>query len=51
VSASFRWSARTRVLAASLEKVAQEEQINVDTAAGTLPVDQMGFGEPEVIGD
>jgi regulator of RNase E activity RraA len=39
------------VLAASLEKVAQEEQTNADTAAGTLPVDHMGFGEPEVIGD
>lgn len=39
------------ILAASLEKVAQEEQTNADTAVGTLPVDQMGFGEPEVIGD
>ncbi len=39
------------ILAASLEKFAQEEQTNADTTAGTLPVDQMGFGEPEVIGD
>ena len=38
------------ILAASLEKVAQEEQTNAGTAAGTLPVDQMGLGEPEVIG-
>jgi regulator of RNase E activity RraA len=38
------------ILAASLEKVAQEEQTNADTAAGTLPVDQMGFGELEIIG-
>jgi regulator of RNase E activity RraA len=39
------------ILAASLEKFAQEEQTNADTTAGTLPVDQLGFGEPEVIGD
>ena len=38
------------ILAASLEKVAQEEQTNADTAAGILPVDGLGLGEPEVIG-
>lgn len=38
------------ILAASLEKVAQEEQTNADTAKGILPIDRLGLGEPEVIG-
>ncbi len=38
------------ILAASLEKVAQEEQTNADTAKGTLPIDRLDLGEPEVIG-
>ncbi len=38
------------ILAASLDKIAQEEQTNADTAKGTLPIDRLGLGEPEVIG-
>ncbi|MDH3580974.1 MAG: RraA family protein [Hyphomicrobiales bacterium] len=38
------------ILAASLDKIAQEEQTNADTAAGKLPADTMGLPEIEVIG-
>ncbi len=38
------------LLAASLDKIAQEERINANTAAGGLPSDGMGLPEPEIIG-
>ncbi len=38
------------LLAASMDKIAQEERINADTAAGGLPGDGMGLPEPEIIG-
>lgn len=38
------------VLAASLEKVRQEEETNAQTKAGKLPVERFGLGEAEVIG-
>lgn len=38
------------ILAASLDKIAQEEQTNAGTAGGTLPGAQMGLDEPEIIG-
>ncbi len=38
------------ILAASLEKIAQEEETNANTAAGKLPGDRLGLGEAEVIG-
>lgn len=38
------------MLAASLEKVAQEEQTNADTAAGKLPAERLGLSEAEIIG-
>ncbi len=38
------------LLAASLDKIAQEERINANTAAGGLPSDAMGLPEPEIIG-
>lgn len=39
-----------QILAASLDKIAQEEATNASTAGGTLPGAQMGLEEPEVIG-
>lgn len=38
------------ILAASLDKIAQEEATNADTAEGKLPGARMGLDEPEVIG-
>lgn len=38
------------VLAASQEKIAQEEQTNAATAEGKLPGDRLGLGDAEVIG-
>lgn len=38
------------ILAASLDKIAQEEATNQGTADGTLPGAQMGLDEPEIIG-
>lgn len=38
------------ILAASLDKIAQEEQINAGTADGTLPGAQMGLDESQIIG-
>lgn len=38
------------ILAASLEKVAQEEKTNANTARGELPVAGMGLPAPELIG-
>ena len=37
-------------LAASLDKIAQEEKTNANTAAGGLPIDTMGLAEPEILG-
>ena len=39
-----------KLLTASLDKIAQEERINANTAAGGLPSDAMGLPEPEIIG-
>lgn len=39
-----------QILAASLDKIAQEEATNASTAGGTLPGAQMGLEEPEIIG-
>ena len=38
------------LLAACLDKIAQEERINANTAAGVLPSDGMGLPDPEIIG-
>jgi regulator of RNase E activity RraA len=38
------------LLAASLDKIAQEDETNANTAAGGLPSDRMGLPEPEIIG-
>lgn len=38
------------VLAASLEKIAQEEATNNETKSGKLPVERFGLAEAEVIG-
>ena len=38
------------ILAASLDKIAQEEKTNANTASGGLPVDTMGLAEPEILG-
>ena len=38
------------LLAASLDKIAQEERINANTAAGGLPSDAMGLPDPKLIG-
>jgi 4-hydroxy-4-methyl-2-oxoglutarate aldolase len=38
------------LLAASLEKISQEEATNADTAKGILPFERMGLPEPEIIG-
>ncbi len=38
------------LLAASLDKIAQEERINANTAAGGLPGHGLGLPEPEIIG-
>jgi 4-hydroxy-4-methyl-2-oxoglutarate aldolase len=38
------------ILAASLDKIAQEEAVNADTADGKLPGARMGLDEPEIIG-
>lgn len=38
------------ILAASLDKVAQEEKTNAATAEGKLPVAGMGLPEPELLG-
>lgn len=38
------------ILAASQEKIAQEEQTNADTASGKLPGDRLGLGDAEIIG-
>jgi len=38
------------LLAASLDKIAQEEKTNANTASGGLPVDTMGLAEPEILG-
>lgn len=37
-------------LAASLDKIAQEEKTNANTASGGLPIDTMGLAEPEILG-
>jgi regulator of RNase E activity RraA len=37
------------ILTASLDKIAQEEQTNADTAAGKIPVASMGLPEPEIL--
>lgn len=39
-----------QILAASLDKIAQEEATNASTASGNLPGAQMGLDEPEIIG-
>ena len=39
------------ILTASLDKIAQEEQTNADTAAGRLPSDRLGLPEPEILGE
>ena len=39
-----------KILAASLAKIAQEEETNAGTEKGTLPAAQMGLDEPEIIG-
>lgn len=39
-----------QILAASLDKITQEEATNASTASGTLPGAQMGLDEPEIIG-
>ncbi len=39
-----------QILAASIEKVAQEEATNAETEKGILPGERFGFGEIEVIG-
>ena len=39
-----------KLLTASLDKIAQEERINANTAAGGLPSDAMGLPDPEIIG-
>lgn len=39
-----------RILAASLDKIAQEEQTNAATQAGKLPAEGMGLPGPEIIG-
>lgn len=38
------------ILAASLAKIAQEEQTNADTLSGKLPADGMGLPDIEIIG-
>lgn len=38
------------ILAASRDKVAQEEATNADTKKGILPAERFGFGEIEIIG-
>jgi len=40
---------QAELLKASLEKMAQEEQTNAETAQGILPGSRMGLGEPEWI--
>ena len=37
-------------LAASLDKIAQEEKTNANTASGGLPIDTLGLAEPEILG-
>lgn len=39
-----------RILAASLDKIAQEEQTNAATQAGKMPAEGMGLPGPEIIG-
>ncbi|MBT6179440.1 MAG: hypothetical protein HOI23_19515 [Deltaproteobacteria bacterium] len=38
------------LLAASLEKISQEEATNAETAKGVMPYERMGLPEPEIIG-
>ena len=38
------------LLAASLDKIAQEDETNANTAAGGLPSDGMGLPDPKLIG-
>ena len=38
------------ILKASLEKIAQEEQIKAETKAGKMPSERMGLPEPEIVG-
>ena len=38
------------ILAASLDRIANEEKTNANTAAGGLPIDILGLEEPEVLG-
>ena len=38
------------ILKASLEKIAQEEQVNAETKAGKMPSERMGLPEPEIVG-
>lgn len=40
----------TELLAASLEKIRQEDAINAKTAEGIMPADGMGLPAPEIIG-
>ena len=37
-------------LAASLDKITQEEKTNANTASGGLPIDTLGLPEPEILG-
>ena len=38
------------ILAASLDKIAQEQRTNAETQAGKMPADGMGLPEPEILG-
>jgi len=38
------------IMAAAVDKIAQEEKTNADTAKGRLPSDRMGLPAPEIVG-